>query len=78
MLPRWAFGYLQSKERYESQADLLAVAREYRRRGLPLDCIVLDWKSWTGHAWGQKSLDPVRFPDPLGMTRELARARRPR
>ena len=71
MLPRWAFGYVQSKERYESQADLLAVAREYRRRGLPLDCIVLDWKSWTGHAWGQKSLDPVRFPDPLGMTREL-------
>jgi len=71
MLPRWAFGYVQSKERYESQGDLLAVAREYRRRGLPLDCIVLDWKSWTGHAWGQKSLDPVRFPDPLGMTREL-------
>ena len=71
MLPRWAFGYVQSKERYESQAALLEVAREYRRRGLPLDCIVLDWKSWTGHAWGQKSLDPVRFPDPLGMTREL-------
>ena len=71
MLPRWAFGYVQSKERYESQADLLAVAHEYRRRGLPLDCIVLDWKSWTGDAWGQKSLDPVRFPDPAAMTREL-------
>jgi len=71
MLPRWAFGYVQSKERYESQAALVAVAREYRRRGLPLDCIVLDWKSWAGRAWGQKSLDPVRFPDPLGMTREL-------
>ena len=71
MPPRWAFGYIQSKERYESQAELLAVAHEYRRRGLPLDCVVLDWKSWTGDAWGQKSLDPVRFPDPDAMTREL-------
>ncbi len=71
MLPRWAFGYVQSKERYESQAELLAVAHEYRRRGLSLDCIVLDWKSWTGTAWGQKSLDPARFPDPVGMTGEL-------
>jgi alpha-D-xyloside xylohydrolase len=71
MPPRWAFGFIQSKERYESQAEVLAVAREYRRRGLPLDCVVLDWKSWTGDAWGQKSLDPVRFPDPDAMTSEL-------
>ncbi len=73
MLPRWAFGYLQSKERYKSQAELLEVAREYRARELPLDCIVLDWKSWTGEYWGQKSLDPARFPDPQGMVDELHR-----
>ncbi len=71
MLPRWAFGYLQSKERYQSQAELLEVAREYRRRGLPLDGIVLDWKSWVGDLWGQKTLDPERFPDPGLLTREL-------
>ena len=71
MLPRWAFGYLQSKERYTSQAELLAVAREYRERALPLDCVVLDWQSWTGDLWGQKSLDPERFPDPDRMTEEL-------
>jgi alpha-D-xyloside xylohydrolase len=71
MLPRWAFGYLQSKERYTSQAELVEVAREYRARELPLDCIVLDWKSWTGDFWGQKSLDPERFPDPDRMTDEL-------
>lgn len=71
MLPKWAFGYVQSKERYTSQAELLAVAREYRERALPLDCIVLDWKSWTGDLWGQKSLDPERFPDPDRMTEEL-------
>lgn len=71
MLPKWAFGYVQSKERYTSQAELLEVVREYRRRALPLDCIVLDWKSWTGDLWGQKSLDPERFPDPKGMMQEL-------
>ncbi len=71
MLPRWAFGYIQSKERYATQAELLDVAREYRARKLPLDCIVLDWKSWTGDLWGQKSLDPERFPDPGRMTEEL-------
>jgi alpha-D-xyloside xylohydrolase len=71
MLPRWAFGYVQSKERYTSQAELLAVVREYRTRGLPLDCIVLDWKSWPGDFWGQKSLDPERFPNPRQMTADL-------
>src|SRR5690606_22157636 len=64
MLPRWAFGYIQSKECYTSQTELLSVAREYRERGLPLDCIVQDWKSWTGDLWGQKTFDPARYPDP--------------
>ncbi len=71
MLPKWAFGYVQSKERYVSQEELLAVVREYRQRQLPLDCIVLDWRSWTGDLWGQKTLDPQRFPDPAQMMAEL-------
>jgi alpha-D-xyloside xylohydrolase len=73
MLPRWAFGYIQSKERYESQDELIEVVQEYRKRGLPLDCIVLDWKSWPEGLWGQKTLDPERFPAPKGMTAELHR-----
>jgi alpha-D-xyloside xylohydrolase len=71
MLPRWAFGYAQSKERYKTQAELLEVVREYRERGIPLDLIILDWRSWVGELWGQKSLDPERFPDPDTMTEEL-------
>jgi alpha-D-xyloside xylohydrolase len=71
MLPRWAFGYIQSKEHYQSQEELLSVVREYRRRQLPLDCIVQDWKSWTGELWGQKTFDPLRFPDPRQMTEDL-------
>lgn len=71
LLPRWAFGYIQSKERYKTQAEVVEVAEEYRRRGLPLDCIVLDWRSWTGELWGQKSFDPERFPDPPRMIDRL-------
>ena len=71
MLPKWAFGYIQSKERYMTQDELVSIVSEYRRRELPLDGIVLDWKSWTGDLWGQKSLDPDRFPNPDQMTAKL-------
>ncbi len=71
MLPKWAFGYIQSKERYATQDELISIVREYRQRQLPLDCIVLDWKSWTGDLWGQKTLDPERFPNPSQMTADL-------
>ncbi len=72
MLPKWAFGYAQSKERYVNAGEMLEVVREYRRRRIPLDLIVLDWKSWpNGSGWGQKSFDPVRFPDPQKFTQAL-------
>lgn len=73
MLPKWAFGYVQSKERYESEQELIEIAKEYRKRNIPLDCIVLDWRSWEGELWGQKSFDKSRFPDPVGMMEELHR-----
>ncbi|HET7626580.1 MAG TPA: glycoside hydrolase family 31 protein [Verrucomicrobiae bacterium] len=72
MLPKWAFGYVQSKERYVNARELVEVVREYRRRKIPLDCIVLDWKSWpNGAGWGQKNFDPARFPNPKALTDEL-------
>lgn len=63
LLPKWAFGYVQSKERYSTSAELVEVARTYRDLGVPLDCVVQDWKSWTGDEWGQKTVDKERFPD---------------
>ena len=71
MLPMWAYGYIQSKERYVSQKDLLDTAGEFRKRNIGLDCIVLDWMSWEDNKWGQKSFDASRFPDPKEMTDEL-------
>ena len=71
LLPRWAYGFIQSKERYKRQNELIEIVHEYRRRGIGLDCIVLDWMSWPGNQWGQKSLDPDRFPDPARLVKEL-------
>ena len=71
MLPKWAFGYVQSKERYESQQELVETAAQYRQRGIGLDCIVQDWKTWVGDLWGEKHVDPARFPDLAAMRRAL-------
>lgn len=68
LFPKWALGYFQSKERYKSADELVEVASEYRRRKIPLDAVVMDWQSWPEGLWGQKSLDPTRFPDPEAMT----------
>ncbi|MCL4489617.1 MAG: family 31 glucosidase, partial [Chloroflexi bacterium] len=69
MLPEWAAGFWQSKLRYGTQDELLSVAREYKRRNLPLSVIVLDFLHWT--AQGDWRFDPVKFPDPAAMVREL-------
>ncbi|OAS89080.1 MULTISPECIES: TIM-barrel domain-containing protein [Metabacillus] len=71
LLPKWAFGYVQSKERYKSQEELISTIKEYRKRQIPLDTIVLDWMSWTGELWGQKSFDPERFPNPTKMMDDI-------
>ena len=71
LLPKWAYGYWQSQERYETQEEILSIAKEYRRRGIGLDCIVLDWCSWPEGQWGQKTFDPKRFPNVKAMTDEL-------
>ncbi len=69
-LPSWATGFWQSKLRYQSQEELMEVAREYKRRGLPLSVIVVDYFSWT--RLGDWKLDPQEWPDLAAATRELA------
>ena len=69
MLPEWASGFWQSKLRYKSQDELLEVAREYKRRGLPLSVLVCDYFHWTRQ--GEWRFDPVEWPDPQAMVDEL-------
>lgn len=69
VIPAWATGFWQSKLRYSSQEELLSVAREYRRRGLPLSVIVIDFFHWT--VQGEWKFDPEKWPDPAAMVREL-------
>ena len=68
-LPAWASGFWQSKLRYRTQDELLAVAREYRRRDLPLSVIVADFFHWP--AMGDYRFDPAEWPDPGAMVAEL-------
>ena len=69
MLPEWAAGFWQCKLRYETQEELLQVAREYKRRGLPVSVMVIDYFHWTMQ--GEWKFDPEKWPDPKAMVSEL-------
>jgi alpha-D-xyloside xylohydrolase len=69
MLPKAAYGYIQCKQRYTSQAELMAVAKGYRDRHLPADVLVIDWFHYT--KMGEMDMDPAKWPDPVGMNRDL-------
>lgn len=71
LLPKWAFGLWQSRQRYETQQESLDVLAEFRRRRIPLDVIVQDWFYWPADGWGSHKFDPVRFPDPDAWIREI-------
>jgi alpha-D-xyloside xylohydrolase len=67
--PKSAFGLIQSKARYASQQEVLDVAETYRKKGYPLDVMVVDWFYWT--RMGQMDINPAEFPDPDAMNKRL-------
>jgi len=69
MMPAFATGLWQSKLRYSSQEELLSVAREYKKRNLPISVIVADYFHWP-HS-GDWKFDQKFWPDPKGMVRVL-------
>jgi len=66
MMPRYMFGYTQSKERYVSSDDLIRTLAEYRRRHVPIDMIVQDWNYWP-QGWGYMKMDSRFYPDPKAL-----------
>jgi len=71
LLPKWAYGFWQSRQRYTTQQELVDVVKEYRARKIPIDNIVLDWFYWPEDAWGSHRFDSTRFPDPKRMVDEV-------
>ncbi|MGE5798430.1 MAG: TIM-barrel domain-containing protein, partial [Ignavibacteria bacterium] len=71
MMPKWAMGLWQCRERYRTQDELLDVVKEFRKHKIPLDNIVQDWFYWKEDQWGSHEFDPERYPDPEGMVNEL-------
>jgi len=69
MLPKAAYGYVQCKQRYSTQAEVLAVAKGYRERHLPADVLVVDWFYYT--KMGEMDFDPKYWPDPKAMNKQL-------
>ena len=69
MMPEYGLGFWQCKLRYQTQEELLEVAREYKKRKLPIDVIVIDFFHWPKQ--GEWKFDPAYWPDPDGMIREL-------
>jgi alpha-D-xyloside xylohydrolase len=69
MMPEYAMGFWQCKLRYQTQEELLAVAREYKKRGLPISVIVIDFFHWP--LQGDWCFDRRYWPDPDAMIREL-------
>jgi alpha-D-xyloside xylohydrolase len=63
LLPRWAFGFWQSRERYKTQEELLNTVAEFRKRKIPIDNIVQDWFYWKENEWGSQEFDKARFPN---------------
>ena len=51
MIPLWAYGFFQSKERYMSADETMSVMRRYRQMNVPLDCVVQDWQYWGTNKW---------------------------
>ncbi len=65
---RWAYGFWQCKNKYQSQAEIEGVAAKYRALHIPVDNIVQDWFWWV--TMGEMKWNP-NYPDPQGMINKL-------
>lgn len=70
-MPELAMGFWQSKLRYQTQDELLSVARKYKEIGVPLSVIVCDFFHWPHQ--GDFRFDYDYWPEPEKMTAELAK-----
>lgn len=72
LYPLWTLGFMQSRERYKSQKEILEMLHTYRKLKLPIDGVIQDWQYWGPNSnWNSMSFDNPEFPDPQGMVDEI-------
>jgi alpha-D-xyloside xylohydrolase len=71
MLPKWAYGFWQCRERYTSANHLVETVKEFRKREIPMDVIVQDWQYWGSKGWGVPQFDETMYPNPSGFIKEI-------
>ena len=67
LYPKWALGFWQSRERYQTQQEILENLAEFRKRQIPIDNIVQDWNYWPENQWGSHEFEASRYPNPQVM-----------
>jgi alpha-D-xyloside xylohydrolase len=71
MLPRWAYGFWQCRERYTSGTNLVETVKDFRERNLPVDVIVQDWQYWGKYGWGVPKFDETNYSNPDKFIKQL-------
>ncbi|HEX4084474.1 MAG TPA: TIM-barrel domain-containing protein [Chthoniobacteraceae bacterium] len=78
LFPRWAYGFWFSRNAFRSQAEILSAAAHFRKDQLPIDLLIQDYYYWAPNHpsypdqnWGSHHFDPVRYPDPAAMIKQL-------
>jgi alpha-D-xyloside xylohydrolase len=71
MLPLWAYGFWQCRERYASGDELVAAVKGFRDRNLPMDVIVQDWQYWGKYGWGVPKFDETHYPNPVKFIKDI-------
>jgi alpha-D-xyloside xylohydrolase len=73
LLPLWAYGFWQCRERYSSQQQVLDTAAEFRKRKIPVDVMVQDWQYWGKYGWNAMKFDERYYPKPAELMSALHR-----
>jgi len=71
LLPLWAYGFWQCRERYSSQQQILDTAAEFRKRQIPVDVMVQDWQYWGKYGWNAMKFDENFYPKPAELMSAL-------
>jgi alpha-D-xyloside xylohydrolase len=71
LLPKGTYGFIQCRERYSSQKQIVDTANQFRNRKIPVDVIVQDWNYWGNNGWGSMMFDQGPYPNPRQMIDDL-------